>query len=558
MHTQHGSEGDLPKYIALSYCWGEARETNPQLKTTHSNLAEHKIGVAEHNLPQALQDAVRICRMLSIRYLWVDCLCIIQGDKVDWERESALMGRIYNNAFLTIIAASSPASDVGFLQRRRRDVAVKFQSKRDPSISGHFHLVYSGKLHGRSTVTFGWPGDDVDGTPWNNRGWTLQEGIMSNRQLIFGKNMVHFQCETGTQSENGYTNIKGSTPGSSIQSFLYTREQGFEVGMYETWHFMLLSYGRRSFTVAEDKLPAISGTANLMAMLCNIPSEDYLAGIWREDLPYSIIWWSESWSDGEPAANVSELADRLRCPNPYIAPSWSPISQGIITNLELKEISRSDFTSECVILNAWTAIRGSDPFGQVQYGGLQIQAKMGLAPSKLIRGHCDKTSRYRNWQIRADDSIERILAYCFFAGHLKWDDQEADGIIMLMVGSTVAAEDWLHKSWEKLEARREDCPECNQNSRLHHYVLDGGNGHLVESDPQHRIWRDAQASDNVERIDPAPEKPAAEKRDYWGILLHKWQVSGKYVRIGVWLSSAYDRKDLDFFQDWKTGEVEII
>jgi hypothetical protein len=49
-----------------------------------------------------LVDAVELCRRLSIRYLWVDAVCIIQGSKEDWQREAALMGQVYANAFVTI------------------------------------------------------------------------------------------------------------------------------------------------------------------------------------------------------------------------------------------------------------------------------------------------------------------------------------------------------------------------------------------------------------------------------------------------------------------------
>jgi hypothetical protein len=70
-----------------------------------------KIPVAE--LPLTFQDAVNITRALSQHLLWIDSLCIIQDDQADWERESARMASVYQNAFLTIAATSSHDSKGG-------------------------------------------------------------------------------------------------------------------------------------------------------------------------------------------------------------------------------------------------------------------------------------------------------------------------------------------------------------------------------------------------------------------------------------------------------------
>ncbi|KAH6951058.1 hypothetical protein BKA56DRAFT_626064 [Ilyonectria sp. MPI-CAGE-AT-0026] len=36
-------------------------------------------------LPQTFRDAIRVTRELGKRYLWIDAICIIQADKVEWE-----------------------------------------------------------------------------------------------------------------------------------------------------------------------------------------------------------------------------------------------------------------------------------------------------------------------------------------------------------------------------------------------------------------------------------------------------------------------------------------
>jgi hypothetical protein len=54
-----------------------------------------------------------VCRSLSVRYLWIDSLCIIQDSKEDWAREAANMAYVYSNSYLTISADWSPNSEGG-------------------------------------------------------------------------------------------------------------------------------------------------------------------------------------------------------------------------------------------------------------------------------------------------------------------------------------------------------------------------------------------------------------------------------------------------------------
>jgi hypothetical protein len=109
-----GSEG---RYIALSYCWGKSLP----FTTVTSNLQKHKEagGIEYTQLPKTLQDAIFLVRYLGIRYLWADCLCIVQDDKADWEREASRMADVYSNAYLTIAATRASHCGEGFLHARK-------------------------------------------------------------------------------------------------------------------------------------------------------------------------------------------------------------------------------------------------------------------------------------------------------------------------------------------------------------------------------------------------------------------------------------------------------
>ena len=93
-------------YITLSHRWG----TGNQIVLTKASLPAMSQRIDFANLSQTYQDAIAITRLLGLRYLWIDSLCIIQDSMVDWQTEAAKMGDIFKFSFCTI-AASWASSD---------------------------------------------------------------------------------------------------------------------------------------------------------------------------------------------------------------------------------------------------------------------------------------------------------------------------------------------------------------------------------------------------------------------------------------------------------------
>ncbi|KAH9213676.1 hypothetical protein DL95DRAFT_410052 [Leptodontidium sp. 2 PMI_412] len=60
-------------YTVLRHCWGTERT----LTTTVATISHHMDKISYKNLPATFLDAVRITRLLGVRYLWIDSLCII-------------------------------------------------------------------------------------------------------------------------------------------------------------------------------------------------------------------------------------------------------------------------------------------------------------------------------------------------------------------------------------------------------------------------------------------------------------------------------------------------
>ncbi|KAK3374567.1 heterokaryon incompatibility protein-domain-containing protein [Podospora didyma] len=68
-------------------------------------------------LPKTFQDTVNFTRRLGIRYIWIDAICIVQGDEKNWLHESAKMCDVYGHAHLTLASAHSPDSEGGLYSR---------------------------------------------------------------------------------------------------------------------------------------------------------------------------------------------------------------------------------------------------------------------------------------------------------------------------------------------------------------------------------------------------------------------------------------------------------
>lgn len=186
------------RYAALSYCWGDFE---PTVRTTQANLDSHQQNINFSALPQCLRDAVTVARGLEIRYLWIDALCIIQGDGDDWARESATMWQLFQNAYVTIAAAASESFDEGFLTRRPETFHMNVWSALNRQAVGKFELSTISNPERWHIEDHPLPAD-LQACKWDTRGWVWQEQKLSKRLLVFGKQMIHFKCDHCMRSEN--------------------------------------------------------------------------------------------------------------------------------------------------------------------------------------------------------------------------------------------------------------------------------------------------------------------------------------------------------------------
>src|SRR3954468_1249324 len=88
------------KFAALSYVWGSAQVIKPiKLENATRAALENPFSLTKIALPQTITDALDLCHLIDIEYLWVDALCIIQDNLEDQKYQIGKMADIYSVAF---------------------------------------------------------------------------------------------------------------------------------------------------------------------------------------------------------------------------------------------------------------------------------------------------------------------------------------------------------------------------------------------------------------------------------------------------------------------------
>lgn len=175
-------------YTALTYVWGPVDQ--PVLKQGLIMEWETPGHFDNVHLPKTISDAIKVCRMIGLQYLWVDSLCIVQDDPPAVQEQINNMSLVYSQAYLTIVAASGDDCDSGLASVQVREPIQKTFQAGDLSMGTAFLSLKQ----------------ELVKSKWNSRAWTLQEYTLSCRCLVFTPREVFFCCAEGIRREdvNGY------------------------------------------------------------------------------------------------------------------------------------------------------------------------------------------------------------------------------------------------------------------------------------------------------------------------------------------------------------------
>lgn len=77
-------QATLRPYLTLSHCWGELK----MFCTYPSNEKRYLAAIDMNELPKTFRHVMRLAWRLRISYVWIDSICVIQGEKGDFESEA--------------------------------------------------------------------------------------------------------------------------------------------------------------------------------------------------------------------------------------------------------------------------------------------------------------------------------------------------------------------------------------------------------------------------------------------------------------------------------------
>lgn len=532
------------QYAALSYCWGPPEQAKWQLKTEIASLLARLEGINEHEMTAVLQDAIRTCRALSIPYLWIDALCIIQNDEVDWDQESAVIGKIYSNAYLTICPWSSKACTQGFLYRIPSQVEIPFQSKVKPTIHGSYSLQLNDIYNSEINI-------DIFGSEWDKRGWTLQEEIMSNRILALGRNKTHFLSWKHHQTQ-GDPIIHRSYMFhmSNLQRYRY----GTIEECYEAWHDIIQLFSDRSLTHRKDRFPALSGLARHFSEFLK---DEYIAGLWKNDLYMGLYWITTTDRDQSWDTLLDELSD----PSKYVAPSWSWASRSHYVEFGTSGFGVFNtpgfinYQREYLSIETNLTFRGTDIFGQLRGASLRITTRICCVTDVI-----DPFLReYDNDKVIYVGDPKMPFACC----DLDFRSSTLSGLqgetMMLLLGSAVELEDSLSSSQES------SSDEDNDNEDEDDVEKEDDDDNDTEENKEE--WEDDEDVDVEEEEEKEEQRDDAnddgdddtdkDKRWAYGLLIHPVPGTDKFFRVGTFFSKP-PHWGMRLFKDCPESTIVLI
>ncbi|WJG35684.1 uncharacterized protein FOBCDRAFT_241613 [Fusarium oxysporum Fo47] len=291
------------RYVALSHPWGNGEE-HDHFCTTKENLDSRlRLGIDIKHFPSTFKHAIEVTRALSVPYLWIDSLCIVQGPDGDFDTKAKRMEAFFSSAYCVIAASRANGTSIYVCE----------------AINDFQHDVIEGAL--------------------NKRGWVLQERALAPRTIYFTENQTYWDSQASFLTDSNF-------PKLAMRS-----TRGAKVRFYES---LYKQYSNLDFTKIHDRPIAIAG---LEQRLVSAFKTEGGYGVFNGAFFGRSLLWMRDTKRSDGLKLIEFLRDQK-----FAVPTWSWTAyEGPITYLEIPfdHVRRTYETAEGRIQSPW-ATRDSD------------------------------------------------------------------------------------------------------------------------------------------------------------------------------------------------------
>lgn len=154
--------------------------------------------------------------------------------------------------------------------------------------------------------------------PLNQRGWVFQERTLAPRIVHFTTNQVFWECHSLEASEVLPRGVPGPPSPYYSSRGLRVPSMSPKCELTSRWNNVLEEYSRTSLTFPNDRLLAVSAVARQFCSAMQLEPSKYLAGMWKDHLPLSMLWDQLQAPDMSGPEPTSSSATEMK-----YAPSWS-------------------------------------------------------------------------------------------------------------------------------------------------------------------------------------------------------------------------------------------
>jgi hypothetical protein len=332
-------------YVALSYTYGDHigrlidATVREKLQVPHA-LTDPRLS---EYIPAILRNAIHLTSAIGERYLWVDAVCIPHENRESTIEQLRLMGAIYANTVVTIVAADGDTL-TGLAGLKGVSEPRQLEQKVIPF--GDEKLL---RRNNRSVEMEIW-------RPYYERGWIFQELRLSARKIIFQDKKLHWRCQCSTWFEESTPRIEAELRSNLDNQFKVLLAGFFDWG---TFSLLVSRYNALALRYDEDALPAISG---YLSILSRVFKGGFLYG-----LPEMVFERGLGWRPYFPHINLKRRIRSTRAYDTQLTPSglpsWSwigwkgPVYSGYN---EATRVGESGTIEESTPITKWYTSRSAD------------------------------------------------------------------------------------------------------------------------------------------------------------------------------------------------------